>query len=232
MKVLAPGDIERQLRALDVDFYDYSNIRIRGKVNARDIFALNKFPFCQIDMRDCEVVAYGAYYPSNTIPESAFFGNCHLERFMMPMTIEAIGRNAFVESGIVEITIPESVVKFGDYSFYDCKKLADVTLCHSVPPTLYINYSVFARRGNGIYRTLHVPAGCKKKYEEDPYAGEMLGCFDAIVEDAHTGIRGVIPTHGSVDAVYDLSGARVVNAEKHRGIVIRGGKKYLDGIGR
>lgn len=231
VKVLTPGDIERQLRALDVDFYDYSNIRIRGKVNARDIFALNKFPFCQIDMRDCEVVAYGTY-PSNTIPESAFFGNCHLQHFMMPMTIEEIGRAAFVESGIVEITIPESVVKFGVYSFYNCKKLADVTLCHSVPPTLYIDYSVFARRENGIYRTLHVPAGCKKKYEEDPYAGEILRFFDAIVEDAHTGIRGVIPTHGSVGAVYDLSGARIVNAEKHRGIVIRGRKKYLDGIGR
>ena len=53
-----------------------------------------------------------------------------------------------------------------------------------------------------------------------------------LVEDAHTGIRGVIATHGNVDAVYDLSGARIVNAEKHRGIVIRGRKKYLDGIGR
>ncbi len=229
--VLTPGGLERQLRALNMDYYVYNSIKLSGKVDVRDFYALNKFPFCQIDMRDCEVVAYGSFL-SNTIPEYAFLGNCHLDHFVMPKRTERIEKEAFRESGIVEITIPESVAKFEDNAFCCCWKLADVTLCHCVPPTKEINWSVFAGKEEELYRTLHVPAGCKRKYEEDPYAGDLLGTFDAIEEDALTGIHETVSVPGDIGVTYELSGMRVANGAKHCGIIIRGRRKFLNGIGR
>lgn len=54
--------------------------------------------------------------------------------------VNEIGANAFTDSGIVNIVIPNTIKKIGDRAFWSCKKLETVTIPQSVKK---INHSAF-----------------------------------------------------------------------------------------
>lgn len=79
---------------------------------------------------ESEVVIPSNYegYPVTGIKAYAFNGNQVIKKVSLPDTIEIIEQNAFSNSTISEINIPESVITIKDAAFYYCDNLRSVTL--------------------------------------------------------------------------------------------------------
>ncbi len=79
---------------------------------------------------DNEVVIPSSYdgYPVTGIMTYAFNGNQVIKKVTLPDTIETIEQNAFSNSSISEINIPESVTVIKEAAFYYCENLKSVTL--------------------------------------------------------------------------------------------------------
>lgn len=79
---------------------------------------------------DSEVVIPSYYdgYPVTGIMTYAFNGNQIITKVILPDTIEIIEQNAFSNSTICEINIPESVIIIKDAAFYYCDNLRSITL--------------------------------------------------------------------------------------------------------
>ena len=63
----------------------------------------------------------------------AFYYCSSLKKVTIADTVTEIGMAAFMSSGIAEITLPDSVVKMGDYMFDGCHSLKNVTLPGNIP---------------------------------------------------------------------------------------------------
>ena len=79
---------------------------------------------------DNEVIVPSSYdgYPVTGIMTYAFNGNQVIKKVTLPDTIETIEQNAFSNSSISEINIPESVTTVKDAAFYYCENLRSVIL--------------------------------------------------------------------------------------------------------
>ena len=62
----------------------------------------------------------------------AFNNNNNIEKVVLPNTIKEIEANAFANSTLKEINIPESVKKIKEAAFYNCTSLRSVTIPSSV----------------------------------------------------------------------------------------------------
>jgi hypothetical protein len=101
-----------------------------------------------------------------------------------------IAGNAFRECyGLTSLTIPSSVINMGTGIFDYCSNLKTVNIWAKNPPIS------FSGAGNSD-ATLHVPFGCKSKYEEADYWG---GCYRNIVDDLMDFIRGDVNGDGVVN---------------------------------
>ncbi|MCI1720437.1 MAG: leucine-rich repeat domain-containing protein [Bacteroidales bacterium] len=74
----------------------------------------------------------GHTYRVTGIGNGAFEGCENLKSVTLPATIINIGEEAFSESGIVSIVLPNSVKRIGEFCFQDCKSLKTVTLSNSM----------------------------------------------------------------------------------------------------
>ena len=90
---------------------DYSYCRKIGFLQFSDCYKLNNINI-----------------PSQVkIIDAGAFQNCGgLTRIELGNNIEKIGENAFAESGLTEVTIPENLKYIGGYSFYSCDNLKTV----------------------------------------------------------------------------------------------------------
>ncbi len=91
----------------------------------------------------------------------------------IPSSVSAIAGNAFSNSIITSIVIPNSVLSIGSGAFAYCNSLSSVTVELETPLT--IASVTFTNRASA---TLYVPAGCKAVYEKADYWKE----FGTIVE--------------------------------------------------
>lgn len=67
------------------------------------------------------------------IPNDNFLYRGNLKNIVLPPNLRTIGNNAFRQSGLTEISIPETVTSIGEYCFQDCESLVSATLsCESV----------------------------------------------------------------------------------------------------
>ena len=222
----APGQLKAELESKNLDYYVYTNIKVNGEIDKRDFDELNSHPFNSIDLSDAKVVAYDSY-DANMIPDGAFWKNANLKHFKMPAGVNTLGVNAFRESGLVEIDLPETIREFGLNTFWGCHSLADVYMRHKEVPS-WISWCVFYNKGNKVSRTLHLYPGSKEKYQAYQYTQNWIVNFDNIVEDlVVTGINSAtLDNKTRKSALYDLNGRRIPNVPS-KGIYIQNGKKMI-----
>lgn len=222
----APGQLKAELESKNLDYYVYTNIKVNGEIDKRDFDELNSHPFNSIDLSDAKVVAYDSY-DANMIPDGAFWKNANLKHFKMPAGVNTLGFNAFRETGLVEIDLPETIQEFGLNTFWGCYSLADVYMRHKEAPS-WISWCVFYNKGDKVSRTLHLYPGSKEKYEAYQYTQNWIVNFDNIVEDlVVTGINSATWDNKTrKSALYDLNGRRIPNVPS-KGIYIQNGKKMI-----
>ena len=222
----APGQLKAELESKNLDYYVYTNIKVNGEIDKRDFDELNSHPFNSIDLSDAKVVAYDSY-DANMIPDGAFWKNANLKHFKMPAGVNTLGFNAFRETGLVEIDLPETIQEFGLNTFWGCYSLADVYMRHKEAPS-WISWCVFYNKGDKVSRTLHLYPGSKEKYEAYQYTQNWIVNFDNIVEDlVVTGINSAtLDNKTRKSALYDLNGRRIPNVPS-KGIYIQNGKKMI-----
>lgn len=220
----APGQLKAELDSKNLDYHVYTNIKVNGEIDKRDFDELNSHPFTGIDLSNARVVAYDTY-PANMVPKDAFWKNVNLKHFKMPAGVNTLGVNAFRETGLVEIDLPETIREFGLNTFWGCHSLADVYMRHKEAPS-WISWCVFYNKGNKVSRTLHLYPGSKEKYQAYQYTQNWIVNFDNIVEDlVASGINSVtLDNETTKSALYDLNGRRIQNVPS-RGIYIQNGKK-------
>lgn len=220
----APGQLKAELDSKNLDYHVYTNIKVNGEIDKRDFDELNSHPFTGIDLSNAKVVAYDTY-PANMVPKDAFWKNVNLKHFKMPAGVNTLGVNAFRETGLVEIDLPETIREFGLNTFWGCHSLADVYMRHKEAPS-WISWCVFYNKGNKVSRTLHLYPGSKEKYQAYQYTQNWIVNFDNIVEDlVASGINSVtLDNETTKSALYDLNGRRIPNVPS-RGIYIQNGKK-------
>lgn len=220
----APGQLKAELDRKNLDYHVYTNIKVNGEIDKRDFDELNSHPFTGIDLSNARVVAYDTY-PANMVPKDAFWKNVNLKHFKMPAGVNTLGVNAFRETGLVEIDLPETIREFGLNTFWGCHSLADVYMRHKEAPS-WISWCVFYNKGNKVSRTLHLYPGSKEKYQAYQYTQNWIVNFDNIVEDlVASGINSVtLDNETTKSALYDLNGRRIPNIPS-KGIYIQNGKK-------
>ena len=222
----APGQLKAELDSKNLDYHVYTNIKVNGEIDKRDFDELNSHPFTGIDLSNARVVAYDTY-PANMVPKDAFWKNVNLKHFKMPAGVNTLGVNAFRETGLVEIDLPETIREFGLNTFWGCHSLADVYMRHKEAPS-WISWCVFYNKGDKVSRTLHLYPGSKEKYEAYQYTQNWIVNFDNIVEDlVVTGINSATWDNKTrKSALYDLNGRRIPNVPS-KGIYIQNGKKMI-----
>lgn len=111
-----------------------TNLTLTGKIDARDfkIMRDNMPSLAVVDLSDVTIVEYNGTegtwiatnYPANTIPEDAF------------VNISSEGKKC-----LTSIILPQSLLAFGSYSFYDCTGLTSI----NIPSTVtIIGYRAFS----------------------------------------------------------------------------------------
>lgn len=86
-------------------------------------------------------------------------GTSHIETVSIGPSVEVLPKSFLYGSKITEITIPNSVTTIGDYAFYNCSNVANITCLATTPPLAqsnsFSNYSV----------TLNVPISSLEAYQ-------------------------------------------------------------------
>lgn len=113
-----------------------------------------------------KLCAYPSVSGAYDIPDSiqvigrGAFNNTELAEVTIPTSVIEIGEFAFAEcKNLVEVTIPSSVTKIGGYAFSSCSGLQNVTMLSTNPPTL--GTSSFSSTSC----TITVPVGCAEAYK-------------------------------------------------------------------
>ena len=77
--------------------------------------------------RDCKNLQQCELSPDlKALSDRTFMGCSSLRRFDLPSGLTAIGAEAFRESGLQSLSMPESLTKIGQSAFHGCKSLAQV----------------------------------------------------------------------------------------------------------
>ena len=100
------------------------------------------------------------------IGDFAFLYDINLENVKLPNKIESIGRNAFRETKIQNITIPNSVKKLSGFIFVNCGNLARIKFLPTDMTGIDINKSIFDGIENIKNCTIYVKNEIVKNYME------------------------------------------------------------------
>ena len=120
-----------------------------------------------------------------TLGIAAFaFSHCSgLMTVTIPNSVTTIGSSAFYGcSGLVSVTIPNSVAFIGDDAFKDCSGLNDVYSCIADPFSISMGQSVFERSPNNYsWRILHVHYSSFAAYLADTKWSQYFGTIVKMV---------------------------------------------------
>lgn len=224
---------------------------ISGNINGTDIKymrqLINESNLASIDLTNANIKSGGkAYYQSytstaNSIGQYAFYQCLNLTSIILPTNIIKINANAFANSGLIEVEIPNNVTTVGGDAFAYSKSLSKVTIGTKMktmgqgvfysspvkevfvkaltPPTV----SAYLFSSNPI---IHVYAKSLNSYLKSDWAqyGTIVGDLDQYT-DIETPSED--PAENcSNDATYDMNGRKVTELEPGK-IYVRRGKKFI-----
>lgn len=123
---------------------------------------------------NCKHIANGAfqgltklYFITNmgvnleTIGDNAFNGCTLLEQISWHDYIKTIGANAFKNTKVENVVLPETLTSIGDGAFSGCSSMLQVVLLGKTPPTLSSNSHAF----DGSTCKIYVPASAVNTYK-------------------------------------------------------------------
>lgn len=172
----APGTLGNEALSHVNTLPEMHYLRLTGKMNASDWNDISKMTgLYAIDMTnaDIETIPASAFTKTSirfvdlptklkTIGDNAFDNRYLIGPLVLPEGLDSIGKEAFKQNYITEVTIPESVRAIGVTAFYDNRYLKSVTLNNRME---LINQSLFNRCNN-----LAVVRGGKNVKIVDQYA--------------------------------------------------------------
>ena len=188
----------------------------------------------------------GSYYIVEDDYTVSFAGNDYATgSFEIPSTVttsggvtlivNTIAQGAFRNNtGLTEITIPETITAIGGYALAGCINLTSLICYATTPPVVYDNALPTMRRASSVFAgidkemcILYVPEDCTTAYSEAYGWNE----FQNILEIGGSGIS-VLSIDGKPGNVYDMSGRLVrENATTleglSKGVYILNGRKVV-----
>ena len=227
---------------------------ISGGINGTDIKymrqLINEGNLQSIDLTDARMVSGGLPFlqsyraSSNAIASHAFFECMNLVAIRLPKTITKIDTQAFANSGLREVTIPESVTTVGGDAFAYCPQLSRVIIGSKVKNMAQgVFYSSAVKEAFVMAKTpptianylfsskpiIHVYASSLAAYKASSWAnfGTLVGDLD---DYGHvTSVE--LPQYKPQDVlkntpVYDLNGRRVTDLLPAT-IYVQDGKKFI-----
>ena len=224
---------------------------ISGPINGTDVKYLRQLvdegSLQNIDLSAAKIVSggdkyYESYRTSINVIGSKMFYNCkNLISIRLPETTTKIDANAFANSGLREIVIPDAVTTVGGDAFAYCPQLSQVVIGSKVrtmsqgvfysssvkeafvkvktPPTI----SSYLFSSNPI---IHVYASAYTRYKSSSWDG--FGTLVGDLDDYHNITSVLRPEFIEKNApVYDLYGRKVTKMLP--GVMyIRNGKKFIN----
>lgn len=124
------------------DMREEQSLTLIGTMDVRDFNAMpDLFPSLRtLDISEVVIEEFVAIdrliggktlFEADALPPQAFFG-MGLTSVVLPEGLKKISEGAFTAVPLKKIDIPASVVTIGDYSFYDCDELEDITLASAI----------------------------------------------------------------------------------------------------
>ena len=151
------------------DAFAYTNLTSISIPASVKSIGMGAFTYCQ----DLESVTL--HYGLEQIGDYAFMHCDKLEAVMIPLSVKNIGK-AFLDSGLKQVVVPNSITTLDDYAFDGCNKLTSVTL-----PSTLTSIGTKAFRRCATLRTIKVKATTPPtmgvqvfgEYDEDEYEDEF-----------------------------------------------------------
>lgn len=222
---------------------------ISGPINGTDIkhmrTLVNDGSLSSIDLSDVQVKSGGlAYYGTtksvaNVINNYSFYNCYNLTNIVLPKSITRIGANAFANSGIKGVVIPDNVVTVNGDAFAYCKSLTTVTVGAKVKTMAQgVFYSSPVK--DAYVAPLTPPSVSAYLFSSKPvihvYA-EALAAYKASDWAQYGTIVGDLDNYTSIEQpeqepddknapVYDIFGRKATKLIPGA-IYIRGGKKFI-----
>jgi len=226
---------------------------VKGKIHGKDIKYLRELiinhHLQSLDLENAQIITNNtySYYQSykttaNVMGSYAFQGFTKLLSVKLPLTLTSIGTNAFSNTGLREIVIPDKVTSIGEDAFAYCDQLRTVLIGKGmkslskgafydspvkdiyVTPLTPPSVSSYLLSSNP---TIHVYASALEKYKASGWAefGTIVGDLTDEIVDGIENVKENKEINNIDEAIYDLQGRRVNKMGK--GIYIVGGKKIL-----
>lgn len=120
----------------------------------------------------------------DSIPTEAFYGCSSMERVKLSPTLSYVKEQAFFQSGLVSLVLPNGFTKYGSASFANCNKLTEVQLpdnLYKIPYNLVLNtpyYNSPDQLNDSIIYIGNIAASIKGKYEELVFKPGTVGIAD------------------------------------------------------
>ena len=251
VELASPGQLQTTLANDQV-----IKLIVKGRIHGKDIKYMRQLisdnNLQSIDLYDAQIITNSSspYYQNYTTTKNvmgnyAFQGFKKLIYMRLPSTITRIGNDAFSNSGLKSIVIPDKVTYIGEDAFAYCSSLTTVLVGKGVKtiskgafyssPVKDIYVTPLTPPSISSYLlssnpTIHVYASALARYQASSWAeyGTIVGDLtDEIVDGIEAPFENTeaSPREG-LDVIYDLMGRKVTNL-KPGNIYIRNGKKFM-----
>lgn len=163
-------------------------------------FEVNGIKYSITADRNCSV-EHSNYFGNIVIPKTVMYNN-------VEYTVTAISSYCFESTGIVSVTIPNTVTEMGIGAFWYCKSLTSVSCLATIPPT--IDSETFTTFGD-----LHVLPGSGNLYHQDEYWSKFNIIEDAVdsIDDIYFResplIMGIYST-GGIQSTAESKGIKII----------------------
>lgn len=228
-------------------------LKVTGVINGSDIKYIRQLVTVgtvkKLDWSGVRIVSGGqAYYESYTtqddiVGEKMFYQCSSLQQMILPSTAISIKKNAFANTGLTQIDIPNSVRSVGEDAFAYCSSLTKVVIGKKVNQLskgsfyasavqkAYVKPIVPPSPQSYLFSSspmIYVYASALSQYQASAWAeyGTIVG---DLTDDIVDGVEEVeeFDNHENLsDATYDLMGRRVTDLRPGT-IYIRNGKKFI-----